>query len=94
MRDGCYLVIGKGNPDFLNSSSHGAGRAMSRGQARKDITMEKFQQDMVGITAPVKEKVIDEAPDAYKNITKVMELQKDSVDILAHLKPIINWKGF
>ena len=94
MRDGCFLVKGKGNPEFLNSSSHGAGRAMSRGQARKKITMEKFQQDMEGIMAPVKEKVIDEAPDAYKNITKVMELQKDSVDIVAHLTPIINWKGF
>lgn len=94
MRDGCYLVTGKGNEDFMNSSSHGAGRAMSRGKARKEITMEKFQEQMKGIVAPVKEKVIDEAPDAYKEITRVMELQKDSVDIVAHLKPIINWKGF
>jgi len=94
MRDGCYLVTGKGNSDFLNSSSHGAGRVMSRGKARKEITMEKFQKDMEGIVAPVKEKVIDEAPDAYKKISDVMRLQEDSVNIVAHLKPIINWKGF
>ena len=94
MRDGCFLVIGKGNPLFINSSSHGAGRVMSRGNARKNITMDEFKKQMKGITAPVVEKVIDESPSAYKNITEVMELQKDSVDVVAHLKPIINWKGY
>lgn len=94
MRDGCFLVIGKGNPKFLNSSSHGAGRSMSRGKARKEITMEDFKEQMVGITAPVVQKVIDESPNAYKNIKEVMEMQKESIDILKHLKPIINWKGF
>lgn len=94
MRDGCFLVIGKGNDEFLCSSSHGAGRAMSRGKARKEIKMETFKAQMEGIVAPVKEKVIDESPDAYKNIFEVMELQKDSVDVVKHLKPIINWKGF
>lgn len=94
MRDGCFLVIGKGNKEFLNSSSHGAGRAMSRTKAKKEITMDTFVEQMKGIKAPVKEKVIDESPDAYKNIFEVMELQKDSVDIVKHLKPIINWKGF
>ena len=94
MRDGCFLVIGKGNKEFLNSSSHGAGRALSRSKARKELTMENFKKQMEGITAPVKEKVIDESPDAYKNIFEVMELQKDSVDVIKHLKPIINWKGF
>lgn len=94
MRDGCFLVVGKGNGDFINSSSHGAGRAMSRTRAKQEIKMETFQEQMKGIVAPVKEKVIDESPDAYKNIFEVMELQKDSVDIVKHLKPIINWKGF
>jgi len=94
MRDGCFLVIGKGNPEFLNSSSHGAGRLMSRGRARKEITMETFKEQMVGIVAPVVQKVIDESPSAYKNIVEVMECQKESVDIVKHLKPIINWKGF
>ncbi len=93
MRDGCFLVEGLGNPDFLNSSSHGAGRALSRTEAKKHITLEKFQNQMQGIVAPVNNKTIDESPDAYKDIFEVMELQKSSVKILKHLKPIINWKG-
>lgn len=94
MRDGCYLVEGLGNPDFIFSSSHGAGRKMSRGQARKEISMDTFKEQMIGIVAPVKEKVIDESPDAYKKIEDVMKLQEKSVRVLKHLKPIINWKGF
>lgn len=94
MRDGCYLVEGLGNNEFLNSSSHGAGRNLSRGRAKKEITLMQFQEQMKGITAPVCTATIDESPMAYKNIEDVMELQKDSVKILKHLKPIINWKGF
>lgn len=94
MRDGCYLVIGKGSEEFLNSSSHGAGRAMSRGDAKNNITLKTFEEQMVGIIAPVVKETIDESPDAYKNIDDVMSLQKNSVEIIKHLKPIINWKGF
>lgn len=94
MRDGCYLVEGLGNASFLNSSSHGAGRQMSRGFAKKNVTLEQFQQQMVGITAPVLLDTIDESPSAYKDIDIVMSLQKESVKIVKHLKPIINWKGF
>lgn len=93
MRDGCFLVKGLGNPDFLSSSSHGAGRALSRSQAKKSITLETFKEQMEGIMAPVGHSTIDESPGAYKNIFEVMELQKRSVEILKHLKPIINWKG-
>jgi tRNA-splicing ligase RtcB len=93
MRDGCFLVRGLGNPDFLNSSSHGAGRALSRTEAKKSITLELFQEQMAGIVAPVNNKTIDESPNAYKDIFEVMELQKRSVEVLKHLKPIINWKG-
>lgn len=93
MRDGCYLVEGLGNNAFLNSSSHGAGRVMSRGYAKKNVTMQDFEKSMVGITASVNENILDESPFAYKNIDEVMGLQKDSVKIVKHLKPIINWKG-
>ena len=93
MRDGCFLVRGLGNPDFLNSSSHGAGRALSRGEAKRTITLEQFQEQMIGITAPVGKDTIDESPMAYKDIFEVMELQKGSVEVIKHLKPIINWKG-
>jgi len=89
MRDGSFLVRGKGNPKFLNSSSHGAGRAMSRTQAKKEITLEKLKQEMKGIKTNF---VVEEAPEAYKNIFEVMKKQKRSVKILKHLVPIINWQ--
>jgi tRNA-splicing ligase RtcB (3'-phosphate/5'-hydroxy nucleic acid ligase) len=93
MRDGCYLVEGLGNPDFLNSSSHGAGRKMSRAQARKEISIERFSKSMIGITGTVEQGTIDEAPDAYKDIHTIMEAQKESVKIVKLVKPIVNWKG-
>tara|TARA_Y100000310_G_scaffold177413_1_gene177504 strand:- start:1105 stop:2238 length:1134 start_codon:yes stop_codon:yes gene_type:complete len=93
MRDGCFLVKGKGNKEFIQSSSHGAGRAYSRTQARQDFTLEQFKKSMKGITGTVENFTLDEAPMAYKNIFDVMEAQKDSVSIVKHVKPIINWKG-
>lgn len=89
MKDGSFLVKGLGNPRFLNSSSHGAGRAMSRAQAKKEINPEDFKKEMMGIKTNF---VIDEAPEAYKNIFEVMEKQKSSVKILKHLVPLINWQ--
>ena len=93
MRDGTFLVKGLGNKEFLNSSSHGAGRILSRTSARKNITMEEFKESMQGIRGTISEKTLDEAPMAYKNISEVMEAQKQSVEIIKHIKPIINWKG-
>ncbi len=93
MRDGCFLVRGLGNPDFLNSSSHGAGRRLSRGEANKTITLETFQAQMKGIIAPVNKSTLDESPDAYKDIFDVMKMQSSSVEVIKNLKPIINWKG-
>ena len=89
MRDGSFLVTGLGNPKFLNSSSHGAGRAMSRHEARSKISVDEMKKTMSGIKTKY---VIDEAPQAYKNIYDVMEKQKSSVKILKHLKPMINWQ--
>ena len=93
MRDGSYLVEGLGNEKFLCSSSHGAGRRMSRHQARKEISMQQFTESMHGITATIDTSVLDEAPDAYKNIFDVMDAQKESVLVLKHILPLINWKG-
>lgn len=93
MRDGTFLVIGKGNKNYLESSSHGAGRAMSKRQTKKETTMEKFKETMKGITATIEKGTLDESPFAYKNIKEVMKEQEKSVKIYKHLKPIINWKG-
>jgi len=93
MRDGSFIVRGKGNPDSLCSSSHGAGRVFSRKEAQRRIT-KKDMQDTVGETAVIiTDKRVEEAPNAYKNIFEVMELQKDLVEVIHHIKPIICIKG-
>lgn len=94
MRDGCFIVRGLGNPDSLYSSSHGAGRVLSRRKAKEQITLEQFEESMKDVwAATVGQGTIDESPFAYKDIFKVMELQEDLVDIVHYVKPIINVKG-
>ena len=93
MRDGSFLVQGLGNPKFLHSSSHGAGRIMSRSKAKLNISLTDFKKSMEGIKGTITQKTIDEAPMAYKNISDVLKYQKESIKIVKHIKPIINWKG-
>ena len=93
MRDGSFIVRGKGNPDSLYSSSHGAGRARGRKQAKQTLDMEDFIETMQGVTAMVSRKTLDESPFAYKDIFEVMRLQADMVDVVAHVTPMINIKG-
>lgn len=93
MRDGSFIVKGKGNPESLYSSSHGAGRVLGRKAAKRQLSLEDFQAEMEGVQALVTEKTLDESPDAYKSIFDVMDLQSDLVEVVAHVKPIINIKG-
>lgn len=93
MRDGSFIVRGKGNPDALWSSSHGAGRVMGRKQAERELSLSDFQETMSGITAKVGQSTLDEAPLAYKSIFDVMEQQSDLVEVVAHVRPIINIKA-
>ena len=93
MRDGSFIVRGKGNPDALWSSSHGAGRVLGRKEAQRTLNMEQFTETMNGVVALVTKDTIDESPFAYKDVFDVMRLQKDLVDVVAHVKPIINIKG-
>lgn len=93
MRDGSFIVRGKGNPDALWSSSHGAGRVMGRKQAKRELDTSDFVETMQGVIALVGDSTLDESPMAYKDIFEVMRLQSDLVDVIAHVKPIINIKG-
>lgn len=93
MRDGTFLVKGKGNSKFLSSSTHGAGRKMSITQAKEKINFNDFKKTMKNIRGTINSKTISESPMAYKDIFKVMESQKASVKIIKHIIPIINWKG-
>ena len=93
MRDGSFIVEGKGNVEALWSSSHGAGRLMGRKAAKRELKLKAFSDSMLGIVARVDRHTLDEAPFAYKNIDEVMRLQKDLVKVLHHIRPIINIKG-
>jgi tRNA-splicing ligase RtcB len=95
MRDGSFVVRGLGNSDSLFSCSHGAGRAMSRKQAKKEIHIEKFVADMEGVYAEPRLATLDESPDAYKSISKVMRIQEeeDLIEVVDWIKPLINVKG-
>jgi tRNA-splicing ligase RtcB len=92
MRDGSFVVMGKGNADSLASSSHGAGRVMSRVKAKKMIDLKEFESSMVGIVGTVDENTLDESPFAYKDIFEVMKLQEDLVDVEEHIRVLINVK--
>jgi len=93
MRDGSFIVSGKGNPDSLYSSSHGAGRVLGRKKAKETLDTADFVSTMKGITAKVEDSTLDESPMAYKDIFEVMRLQSDLIDVLHHVKPLINIKG-
>ncbi len=82
-----FLVRGKGEPDAINSASHGAGRQMSRTQAIKSITKNEMQQMLKDHGVTLIGAGLDEAPMAYKNIETVMASQKDLVDVVAKFTP-------
>lgn len=95
MRDGSFIVRGKGNPESLCSSSHGAGRVMGRAEAKRSLDMDVFVREMAdrGIQARVESATLDESAGAYKDIFEVMAMQADLVDVIHHIKPLINIKG-
>lgn len=90
-----YIVTGAGNSASYKSCSHGAGRRLSRGKARRELTVGGLKKQMKGRTwmEDQAEKLLDEAPDAYKDIDQVMEDQKDLVSVVHTLRQIVNYKG-
>lgn len=88
-----YIVRGLGNPDSFESASHGAGRRMSRTEARRRFSVADLRAQTAGIECRKDHGVIDEAPKAYKDIDRVMEQQRDLVEIVAELKQVVCVKG-
>jgi tRNA-splicing ligase RtcB (3'-phosphate/5'-hydroxy nucleic acid ligase) len=88
-----YIVRGKGNPLSFESASHGAGRRMSRTEARKSFTLADLERQTRGVECRKDRGVIDEAPKAYKDIDRVMTEQADLVEIVAELKQVVCVKG-
>jgi len=93
MKDGSFIVRGKGNPESLFSSSHGAGRVLGRAQAKRELDTELFVEEMKNIVSCACEDTLDESPAAYKDIFKVMKEQEELVEIVAHVRPLINIKS-
>jgi RNA-splicing ligase RtcB len=95
MATGTYIVRGRGNPASYESSAHGAGRRHSRRQARKRFTVEQLQQHMAGKAwnRDRARALLDEIPDAYKDVESVMEDQRDLVQVERVLHQVLNYKG-
>lgn len=88
-----YLVRGLGNPESFNSSSHGAGRKMSRTQAQKAFSLDDLREQTTGVVCRQDKGVIDEIPGAYKRIEDVMANQTDLTEVVHTLKQVLCVKG-
>jgi tRNA-splicing ligase RtcB len=88
-----YIVRGKGHPDSFDSCSHGAGRVMSRGEAKRRFTLADHRAATEGVECRKDKDVLDETPAAYKDIDAVMEAQRDLVEVVHTLKQVVCVKG-
>lgn len=94
MRDGCIIGVGKGNEEWNCSAPHGAGRIMSRAEARKSLDLNRYRESMNGIfTTSVSDGTIDEAPMAYKPAKEIIGLIEPTVKIEKIIRPIYNFKA-
>jgi len=94
MRDGSILARGLGNPDWNYSAPHGAGRLLSRTQAKKEISLKEFKKSMRDVySSSVKKSTIDEAPSAYKSAEEILLAVKESIEVIEVLKPLYNFKA-
>jgi RNA-splicing ligase RtcB len=94
MRDGSLICVGKGNEDWNCSAPHGAGRLMSRSQAKRELSMSEFTDGMTGVfTTSVSEATLDESPMAYKPMQEIVDAIGDTVDIVARITPVYNFKA-
>ena len=94
MRDGSIIAVGKGNPEYNFSGPHGAGRLMSRNEARANISMEAFKESMKDIhTSCVCEDTLDESPMAYKPMESILPWITDTCEVEKIIRPVWNYKA-
>lgn len=94
MRDGSLLCVGKGNPDWNFSAPHGAGRLMSRAQAKQSFTVSEFKKQMADVyTTSVSKSTLDECPMAYKGMQDILDNITPTADVIKILRPIYNFKA-
>ena len=94
MRDGCLLCRGKGNPDWNFSAPHGAGRLFSRSEAKQSFTVSQFKKEMHGVySTSICQATLDESPMAYKPMQDIIRQIEPTVEVLARLTPVYNFKA-
>jgi tRNA-splicing ligase RtcB len=94
MKDGSILAIGKGNPEWNYSAPHGAGRIMSRTKAKNELNLGEYKKVMEGVyTTSVNGNTLDEAPMAYKSLEDIIDVVRESVDVIDVMRPIYNFKA-
>ena len=94
MRDGSILAIGKGNEEWNFSAPHGAGRTMSRMQAKATLNMEEYRASMEGVyTTSINDDTLDEAPMAYKSADDILDVIGETAEVIEHMKPVYNFKA-
>ncbi|GHU80224.1 RNA-splicing ligase RtcB [Clostridia bacterium] len=94
MRDGALICEGLGNPDWNCSAPHGAGRLMSRGDAKSAFTLSAYQKEMVGVfSTTVNAETLDECPMAYKSIDDILTQIEPTAKVVSHVRPVYNFKA-
>lgn len=94
MKDGSLLCRGKGNAEWNFTAPHGAGRVLKRSEAREQILLEDFQEEMKGIfSTSVNQSTIDESPMAYRRIDEIYNAVEPTAEVLEVLKPVYNFKA-
>ena len=94
MRDGSLICVGKGNPDWNCSAPHGAGRLMSRADAKHSFTVSQFKKEMDGIyTTSVGKSTLDECPMAYKTMSDIVDNIGETARIEKIIRPVYNFKA-
>jgi len=94
MRDGALICEGLGNPDWNYSAPHGAGRLMSRTEAKSSFTLNSYKKEMEGIfSSTVNTETLDECPMAYKSMDHILAHIEPTAKVIKHIKPIYNFKS-
>ena len=94
MRDGSLLCVGKGNEDWNCSAPHGAGRLMSRAEAKQSFTVSEFKKQMADVyTTSVSKATLDECPMAYKGMEDILDNIGPTAEVVKIIKPIYNFKA-
>lgn len=93
MKEGGLICEGLGNEEYLYSAPHGAGRLMSRKEAKENVSIEEFEKSMKGIySSTINKDTIDEAPQAYKKLEHILPMLEPTAKVLKHIRPIYNYK--